>query len=98
MRHMAAVFSRQFDQCPFDERADVGDLPQNRLPPRHEPVFTCFYEFHVWTVLLRANKSNKKRACDNIFIAAGPLSLLPTLSRRLFSRLHRRQRCDEFIF
>ena len=46
MRDMAAVLSRQFDERSFDERADVGDLPQDRLPARHEPVLSDFYGFH----------------------------------------------------
>jgi len=69
---MAAVFSRQFDHSPFDERGGVGDLPQDRLPPRHEPVLMCFYGVHNWTVLLRANKCNKKSACDSIFLPQAP--------------------------
>ena len=46
MRHMATVFVRQFYERTLDERADVGDLPQDRLPACHEPVFRDFYGFH----------------------------------------------------
>jgi len=83
--HMAAVFSRQSYQCSFDERADAGDLPQDRLAPRHEPIFDGFSGFHDWTVFLRANKSNKKRACDKIFLPQAIRNPLQPLFRRLFS-------------
>ena len=46
MRHVTAVLARQFHQCSFDERADTGDLPQDRLAPRHEPIFGGFIGFH----------------------------------------------------
>lgn len=65
MCHMPAVFARQFDQCAFDERADLGDLPQDRLAPRHEPILHGYCVVHNWTVLLRANSGNKKSACDD---------------------------------
>lgn len=74
MGHMAAVFARQFDHSSLDERADAGDLPQDRLSPRHEPVLIGFCGIHNWTVLLRANKCNKKRACDSIFLSQAPVS------------------------
>lgn len=68
MSHMAAVFARQSDHSSFDEGADACDLPQNRLAPRHEPVFIRFFDYHYWTVLLRANKSNKNMRRDNIYL------------------------------
>ena len=46
MRHMAAVLARQFYEGAFDERADSGDLPQERLAPRHEPIFRGFGRIH----------------------------------------------------
>jgi hypothetical protein len=46
MGHMPAVFARQFDQCTFDERPDLGDLPQGRLAPRHEPIVDGFCVVH----------------------------------------------------
>jgi hypothetical protein len=46
VRHMAAILVRHFYECSFDKRADSGDLPQDRLAPRHEPVFYGFYGLH----------------------------------------------------
>jgi hypothetical protein len=72
MRHVATVFSRHFDKCSFDERADTGDLPQERLAPRHEPILGVLCSVHGWTVYIRANICNKKSACDNIFLSQTP--------------------------
>jgi hypothetical protein len=46
MRHVPALFVRPFDQRSFDKRADIGDLPQERLAPRHEPVPDGFLLIH----------------------------------------------------
>lgn len=43
---MTTVLTRQFYKSSFDKRADVGDLPQNRLSPRHEPIFGLFRGVH----------------------------------------------------
>jgi hypothetical protein len=72
MRHVTTVLSRQFYKSSFDERADAGDLPQERLAPRHEPILWIFCGVHGWTVYIRANICNKKSACDNIFLSQAP--------------------------
>ena len=66
MCHVAAVLARQSYQCSFDERAYAGDLPQDRLAPRHEPISDGLSWSHAWPVLLRATYCNKNNACDNI--------------------------------
>lgn len=43
---MTTVLARQFHQSSFDKRADVGNLPQDRLSPRHEPIFGLFCGVH----------------------------------------------------
>ena len=98
MRHMATVSSRQSDHCSFDERADMGDPPQNPLAPRHEPILGLFYGIHSWTVLLRANISNTKRACNNVLLAQAPVLSRLASSRRLFSLFPCRPRCDNSRF
>ena len=98
MRHVPAVFARQPDQCSFAERAEVGDLPQDRLAPRHEPIPDGFCAIHSWTVLLQSNKGNKKTAGDDILLPpapAGPLSM-PNSPR--FHFFPAAPRCDEFHF
>lgn len=73
MRHMAAVFARQFNHSSFDKRGDSGNLPQICHTPRHEPVFRRFCGVHIWTVLIRANNCNKKSAWDSIFLSQAPI-------------------------
>lgn len=72
MCHMAAIFARHTNERSFDERADIGDLPQDRLAPRHEPVLAGFCAIHTWTVYIRANNATKKSACDNFFLPQAP--------------------------
>ena len=97
MGHMAAVLARQFHQCSFDERADTGDLPQDRLAPRHEPILTGFVAFMIRLYYIRANNSNKKSACDNIFCrrrsfrsapAAFPPSIQPLRNGSQVRQIH----------
>jgi hypothetical protein len=49
MRHVTAVLSRQSYKSSFDERADTGDLPQERLAPRHEPILWVHSGF-LWVI------------------------------------------------
>jgi hypothetical protein len=98
MSHMAAVPSRQFDQSSFDERAYFGDLPQNRLAPRHEPVFGSFYVVHIWTVLIRANNCNKKSACDDISFVAGAFQPHPSHLFAVYSASFNIAKVRQFSF
>ena len=72
MRHMVAVFARHSYQCSFDERADAGDLPQDRLAPRHEPIFAGVGGFHAWNVHLRINLATKKAPATTFSAVGAP--------------------------
>jgi len=98
MGHMATVLARQFHQGSFDKRADIGDLPQDRLAPRHEPIFRALYGLHGWTVLIHARIGNKKSACDNFLVPQALFLHRQALFRRLFSLTARAFRCDESVF